>query len=320
MPIFNKGEKNILFIHIPKCGGSSICDSFKNLGYNVILEMKGLPIQSSLISSPQHLTSRQLLSIIDFNNIDEIFTIVRNPFERIKSEYKWAHRTCKNIEDFEDYEKWVFNSLDSAEKNKSFNDNHFLPMHEFISELNVCKIFKFEAGINHVLEFYEDLSSFKEFEVSKKNRSEDYLIDSIIPCDKKISNDLKERIIEFYNLDFEFFAYSKDVKDNKKINNQLNKLDNKIAILNAISKTNTELVYLFSKRIDYLKKDLEKDINYKKDITNLLRKLLREFNLEDNFQDYQKDLLFSDKNLSIKLKILLDDIQESLKMIKKNLE
>ena len=97
MPYFKNDNINILFIHIPKTGGTSLEKYFSNKFkielnnkslFNFIkTNNKNIKINSSL----QHLTYNKIVQYnnklfnVDFNNI-KIITIVRNPYERIISD------------------------------------------------------------------------------------------------------------------------------------------------------------------------------------------------------------------------------------------
>ena len=92
MTLFIKDEQSILFLHVPKCGGSSIEKLFKNYGYSSTLDMRGLAPQECLTASPQHQTSQNLKSIVNMEKIKHIFIMVRNPYKRIISEFNWQFR------------------------------------------------------------------------------------------------------------------------------------------------------------------------------------------------------------------------------------
>ena len=93
MPYFKNNEINILFIHIPKTGGSSL-ENYFSFKYNISLDDKSLfckLIESNhdiiINSSPQHMTYQTILQYqkefsIDFNNIKIITIVYCNAIER----------------------------------------------------------------------------------------------------------------------------------------------------------------------------------------------------------------------------------------------
>jgi hypothetical protein len=100
MPYFKNNDDNILLIHIPKTGGSSLEHYFSDK-YNIKLNEKSLFMflneetkkqnNIEINSSLQHMTYQTLFKYKDFFNIDfnnlKIITIVRNPYERIISDF-----------------------------------------------------------------------------------------------------------------------------------------------------------------------------------------------------------------------------------------
>lgn len=99
MPYFKNDCINVLFIHIPKTGGSSLEDYFSskfniplnnNSLYWFIKDKQLLNENIEIKSSLQHITYNQIVTYskifnIDFDNI-KIITIVRNPYERVVSD------------------------------------------------------------------------------------------------------------------------------------------------------------------------------------------------------------------------------------------
>jgi glycyl-tRNA synthetase alpha subunit len=105
MPYFNNDDINILFIHIPKTGGTSVEHYFSSK-FNIPLNNKSLfsfirsktKSNENIIinSSLQHITYNQIIKYnnvfnINFNNI-KILTIVRNPYERVISDLFWQSK------------------------------------------------------------------------------------------------------------------------------------------------------------------------------------------------------------------------------------
>ena len=92
MPYFKNNNLNLLFIHIPKTGGTSL-EKYLSQKHNIPLDSKSLysDLKNGYNSvSLQHQTYHSLLKKktqfgIDFNNI-KIISIVRNPYERIVSD------------------------------------------------------------------------------------------------------------------------------------------------------------------------------------------------------------------------------------------
>ena len=124
MPYFKNNNLNLLFIHIPKTGGTSL-EKYLSQKHNIPLDTKSLystPENGYKSVSLQHQTYHSLLKKktnfdIDFNNI-KIISIVRNPYERIVSDlffYKLINYKTTQIEVFIILQKYI---------NSNEYDNH----------------------------------------------------------------------------------------------------------------------------------------------------------------------------------------------------
>jgi hypothetical protein len=96
MPYFridNKGLKNILLIHIPKTGGTSLELYFAEK-YEIRLDKENMiTIKSKNFFEGISLQHQTLLTIINNNNIfnidfnkTDIITVIRNPYNRLLSD------------------------------------------------------------------------------------------------------------------------------------------------------------------------------------------------------------------------------------------
>ncbi len=212
MPIFSKDGRNILFLHIPKCGGSSITSAFERMGYTVLLQMSGLPIQKTLTASPQHLTITQIKPLLQLNEIQEVFTVVRNPYSRLISEYNWVTRRILDPALIPSFESWVVEQIYQARANPNHADNHIRPMIDFLSADIPCRIFRHESGLNIVTEFYCDDELLEAPPMGRRNQS------SSLSSPARTRSSLSEIILhlpdetlalinDYYSNDFTAFCY-----------------------------------------------------------------------------------------------------------------
>lgn len=201
MPISKKDK--ILFIHIPKCAGTSIA---KTLG---IYSHVNTPPNLEILYGIHNNIVLQSLCLEYYNkfikdNLKQynIFACVRNPYDRILSDYTWSNRGFKTILEYCKYIKNILldNKYDKWELMK-FNhnhDNHILPQFEYINNTNLnVNIIKFE---NLNIEFGKLFPKKKLCHVNKKRHS-DFL---------SYFKDKKEciKIInEIYEIDFKTFGY-----------------------------------------------------------------------------------------------------------------
>ncbi|BEV36624.1 sulfotransferase family 2 domain-containing protein [Synechococcus sp. M16CYN] len=217
MPVFIKNNHSILFIHIPKTGGGSICDLFEKNGYTLAYHIKGVEPQASLSISPQHLNLRKLKLLVNLNEFSDIFTIVRNPYDRLISEFKWQFRN-HNSHLIPDLNDWICNSLEIVKKDPTYADGHFMPMVNFLDKNIPCRIFKFEDGLNIVAQLYSQQYNFDWcINLARLHNSHTF------PKNHYSSKKLNKRAIlcinKFYKHDFHSFSYPK-IRLSKNIRNQ----------------------------------------------------------------------------------------------------
>ena len=89
MAIFEINGRRVLFIRIPKCGGTSISDfldGHTHRRFDKKISLYGRPIR------PRHLHAAVLEQIYFGGMFDYVFTVARNPFSRIISEYSYQTR------------------------------------------------------------------------------------------------------------------------------------------------------------------------------------------------------------------------------------
>ena len=210
MPYFKNDGINVLFIHIPKTGGSSL-ESYFSSKFNISLNNKSLfgfikdkellneniEIKSSL----QHITYNQVVKHskifnIDFDNI-KIITVVRNPYERLVSDLFFLSliTTKKTKEE-------VFNILNNYLVSDKY-DNHNIPQYKFITNdkgeiIQNIHILKTESLTNEMKNLgYIDFNIYSNVNNNKVNYY-NYL-----------NNESIEMINKFYHLDFILFNYDK---------------------------------------------------------------------------------------------------------------
>jgi len=122
---FTQENKELLFVHIPKTGGTSIEDSFKEYNINVgrfKSDMKNVEKIENIKCSYWHIPPKNLkISFNDYN----VFTVIRNPYQRFVSEYKYNGR-----DNYTDINKWALSLQNNS--NVYRNDCHLLPQIEYL--------------------------------------------------------------------------------------------------------------------------------------------------------------------------------------------
>jgi hypothetical protein len=209
MPAIIDNNFSILFVHIPKTGGTSIEDylqrrfgsislSDPNWFYKTSCFFKtNNIIDTAFKVSPQHLT----ISDIDILNLKKwnfCFSIVRNPLDRIISEFKFQNTL--NIELTKlGFSHWLKLTLPLAKRIPTLYDNHIRPQVDFIS--SNCKIFKYEDGLIEVIKKIDELtqntSNLPLFHMMRSENLELNIKDSDVKLIKK-----------FYEKDYDYFKYN----------------------------------------------------------------------------------------------------------------
>lgn len=146
MPLY---KNNVLFIHIPKTSGTYIEKQLKNyeIGNN-------FGYVNSMSTYKQHLTFMQYKELYgDIFNNSLIFTIIRNPYDRLYSAYKQRYKSSSDpylidMMKSDNFEDFVLNKLEKILHNGNThkgNITHILPQSNFIQHcMNYVKIIKYE--------------------------------------------------------------------------------------------------------------------------------------------------------------------------------
>ena len=210
MPYFKNETVNILFIHIPKTGGTSI-EQYFTKKFNIPLDKKSLYSGTETYNSVsyQHQLLRTIMSKenifnIDYNNLF-IFSIVRNPYHRMISElfyYGLIQKDYTQIQVFEVIQKY-FHKYILGDK----SDNHALPQHYFICDDDYkinekVVILRTENLTNQMHDLgYND---FESHELS--SNVSDYM--------SYLNSDSIRYINFFYEKDFQIFGYDMIIPTN----------------------------------------------------------------------------------------------------------
>tara|TARA_B100001250_G_scaffold398471_1_gene406706 strand:+ start:100 stop:828 length:729 start_codon:yes stop_codon:yes gene_type:complete len=236
MPYYK--ECNLLFIHIPKTGGTcidtQICKSRKRTLHTIFRnDLLPEPYKNISLQHQFYTTIYENRTILDINfDKIKIFTIVRNPYDRIISDLFWlgeihaeaererrrgagrragAAARAARADRFKEFKvmknkkitpEQVYNLIKNIYINNNKLDNHNQPQYKFITDKNCnlipnIKIFKTEQlnKSNH------NINQFLGFNIHirRNNVNKDY---SRYLNKKSIS-----LINDFYKKDFELFDY-----------------------------------------------------------------------------------------------------------------
>lgn len=134
MPLFLKHQ--ILFIHIPKCGGDSINFKLSSEGDHPLLFVDDGSVMVNG-HTPQHMTYREFLQIgWPLNNHFRVAALVRHPIERVMSEFRYLHLKRPDITDLfaGNPSKFLDYFLSNSRETCTRFDNHNLGLLDFLSD------------------------------------------------------------------------------------------------------------------------------------------------------------------------------------------
>ena len=204
MPYYK--EKNLLFIHIPKTGGTIIENELKKKTpeelFSRVKCLKFLIDPPYNKVTPQHQFYSTLYDYrkklnINFENI-KVFSIVRNPYDRIISDL--LHLKLIKVDYTPElvFENMKYNFFDRSGR----LDNHEVPQYKYVTDedsklIPHIKIFKCEKlnECNTELNRYIGI----DINIKQENVNKDY--------SKYLNKDSISLINDYYKKDFEMFGY-----------------------------------------------------------------------------------------------------------------
>jgi hypothetical protein len=224
--VFNIENFDLKFVHIPKNAGTSIENSaLKNnitWGFrdwskkdnNKLIEnswksfkKRGNWINRSTNNTykdkkgcyPWHNTPDELGRDI-YKKDDELFCVVRNPYDKIVSAYKYGYgknASKKGLNIF------IKEKISNFKKNERWNGCHLLPQHKYTQgDIKCDHILKFE-NLDNEFEVLMDKYNIKNIKLEKNNKSKNII------SSKDLDQESKDLIYKIYKKDFELFGYKK---------------------------------------------------------------------------------------------------------------
>ena len=161
MSLFLFKNKGVYHHHIPKTSGATIIQGLLKAGAERVFGGK----------DPETKVSRGHLHIAsvaekfpDYNKYPQ-FTILRDPWHRICSEYVWK----KSDPHFTEFNKWIYNRLSKYKRAGHLDDNHFRPQTEFVSpDVKIFLTENSQDAQDWLCEYFEEDINFESLNQSKK--------------------------------------------------------------------------------------------------------------------------------------------------------
>jgi hypothetical protein len=146
MPLICTRNARIFFAHVPKAGGSSIEGYLhERFGMSSVLDCnKRMKVRGTgLISPSTHLAAVDLAEMIP-DDMDLLFTVVREPLSRMLSEYRY--QTGSSRMSRMSFSTWLRVMIFAARRESRLYENHIRPQSDLVPE--DFEIFKLEDGFD----------------------------------------------------------------------------------------------------------------------------------------------------------------------------
>lgn len=209
----------IIFIHVPKCAGTSI-ETALQMRENVNFYTEGVTLKNlnelpsdvftdeeyrmCASKNKQHYTFKELNKILPKNIIDNYkkVSVVRNPFDRLVSEYYFCGGSIKIHKNFEDFIKKSL-KLDKFTRNWLYDGHLETQTSYLINEEgnfnSIDRIFKYEE-LNLCIDYIKNITGSSYFPHARKSLAQKTYEEHYTP-------ELKQIVYEFYKEDFVNFNY-----------------------------------------------------------------------------------------------------------------
>jgi hypothetical protein len=209
VPVFRKDGRSVLFIHVPKAGGSSIERMFGDAGYTVHYRDPRLgkgSLNRLRRCSPQHMHASILQEVFRIDLFDVVFMVTRHPLTRFRSEYGYARRHEDVATDSEAVEQWAEKAFSAYAKDPFHLDNHLRPQSDFY--LPGCTVYRLEDGMERVMtdlgrRLGTDFGGEVPRVLERKKES------GVSSSEFTVSGQLQRRVEAFYSEDYDRFGYQR---------------------------------------------------------------------------------------------------------------
>jgi hypothetical protein len=157
MPIFRTERNLIYFCHVPKCGGAAITRYLRErFGSVAFFNARYFDYKDPWNrTSPQHISSDDLSALFPASFFDFVFAVVRNPVDRMISEYHYLRDGHRKLPLEQSFSNWLTTLPGVYRANRFALDNHLRPMCEMVP--SDATIFKLEDGLSQVVSYLDEI-------------------------------------------------------------------------------------------------------------------------------------------------------------------
>ena len=207
MPVMLKDGRSVLFVHVPKNGGSTVEKLFTSSGWDMRFRktLRGNPEVFPLLQvSPQHFHGALLTEVFNLSRFDLVFMICRHPVSRFRSEFAMRHKHVDQV-DAATVDEWADRFFSRYPPNHCAHDNHIRPQVDFL--VPGAEVFRMEDGMESIV---ADLNARFDLglttTIPHRLRSEYRGLPSSAV---ELSPALLAHLHDFYADDFERFGYTR---------------------------------------------------------------------------------------------------------------
>ena len=202
MPVFVKDDVRVLYVHVPKTGGSAIEDAFADAGWEThLLDRTSArhPSRRFRRCSPQHLHAELLEQLVRLERIDLVMTVVREPFARFRSEFLWRH-SDDAAPTPADVTAWGRRILEKYTADPFVRDNHLRPQSQFL--LPGAHVHRYEDGLQAALDDVGAAVDAAAPQLRPRTASA-----GLSSADVPVDAELERLLLDFYADDFTRLGY-----------------------------------------------------------------------------------------------------------------
>nr|WP_240494010.1 sulfotransferase family 2 domain-containing protein [Paracoccus sp. SM22M-07] len=144
MPYLQHQGRRLLYLHVPKTGGSTVETWLKTISP---LHFHSVGVPAALCCVPQHFRMVDFKALFGKGYFDNAVMTVRNPYDRIPSEYRMRALLAGKVfwKAWPSFSLWLEANLEAAAENPFHLDNHMRPQWEFHG--SDVEVWRFEDGL-----------------------------------------------------------------------------------------------------------------------------------------------------------------------------
>lgn len=193
MTMLRVAQKIVLFVHIPKTGGTTIEDYYRTIGRLSIFSRN-----SWGLCPPQHWDAEIINDLIPPEFYDYAFAVVRHPYDRVLSEYKYRCDLGSVDPARTRFSDWFSAAAKACRTDPRTLQNHMRPQAEFL--FADVEVFKFERGLGTIIaDVDRKLEVMESREIPHSKRGGERVV--------QIGESDLQLVREFYERDFYEFSY-----------------------------------------------------------------------------------------------------------------